>query len=72
MQKKEYKVIIVTESGFSIIWVGESKLSEKTMTEALNKYAKLGWEFKFMAIERRRFWLFWNRDAAVITFERSV
>jgi len=68
---KEYKVEIITEGALGAIFLGSSKLSESTLTNTLNAMAQQGWEFVFMAIEKRRLGLFWERESAVLTFSRT-
>ncbi len=69
-KNSEYKVIHVTEGGLGTVLLGESGLPMKTIEAELNRWAAEGWQFEFMAIEQRRFWLFWDREAAVITLAR--
>ena len=38
----------------------------------MNRYGEAGWEVVFMLVERKRFALFWQREAAVITFSRRL
>ena len=36
----------------------------------LNKQAAEGWQLAFMVLEQKRFWLFWQREAAIVTLGR--
>ncbi|MDR9433482.1 MAG: DUF4177 domain-containing protein [Spiribacter sp.] len=66
----EYKVIHVVEGGLGTILLGASGLPMKTIENSLNRQAAEGWQFVFMVIEQKRFWLFWKREAAIITLGR--
>ena len=66
----EYKVIHVTEGAVGTLLLGESQLPTRAIEAELNRWAAEGWRFVFMAIEQRRFLLFWDREAAVITLGR--
>jgi hypothetical protein len=70
MAFREYKVIHIAEGGCGTIFLGASGLPLKKMEIELNKSAAEGWQFVFMAIEMKRFWLFWSREAAIITLGR--
>ncbi len=70
MAFREYKVIHVAEGGCGTIFLGASGLPLKKMETTLNEHAAQGWQFVFMAIEMKRFWLFWSREAAIITLGR--
>ena len=39
----------------------------KKIEAELNRSAADGWQMVFMVIEQKRFWLFWSREAAIIT-----
>lgn len=67
---KEYKVIHVAEGGCGTLLLGSSGLPMKTIETELNRYAAEGWQMTFMVIEQKRFWLFWTREAAIITLGR--
>ena len=67
---KEYKVVYVAEGGCSTIFLGASKLPLKKIENLLNKHAKEGWQLVFQVMESKRFWLLWNREAAIITLGR--
>lgn len=69
MKKKQYKVEVVTEGAIGTILFGASKLPIKKMEDVMNRYGTQGWSVNFMVIEQHRFFLFWKREAAVITFE---
>ncbi len=67
---KEYKVVHVVEGGCGTVLLGASGLPIKKMEAELNALAADGWQLVFQVIERKRFWLFWNREAAIITVGR--
>ena len=71
MQKySEYKVIDVSEGALGTIFLGASKVPLDRLEQALNKYAKEGWQVVFQIIERKRFLLFWNRESVIVTLAR--
>ena len=71
MQKfNEYKVIHVAEGGCGTIFLGSSGLPLKKIESALNQEAADGWQLVFQVLEQKRFWLFWTREAAILTLGR--
>jgi hypothetical protein len=70
MAYKEYKLIHITEGGCGTIVLGASGLPLKKIEVELNKQAAEGWQMVFMVLEQKRFWLFWQREAAIITLGR--
>ena len=69
---KEYKVIVIKESGLGTVLLGASMLPINKMEAELNAYGREGWEMAFMVIEQHRHLLFWTREAAVITLSRDM
>lgn len=67
---KEYKVIHVVEGGCGTILLGSSGLPIQKFEAELNKYAQDGWQVVFQVIEKKRFMLFWNREAILVTLGR--
>lgn len=67
---KEYKVISITEGGCGTLFLGSSGLPIRKMEAELNRYAQDGWQLVFQAIENKRFFLFWTREAVIITLGR--
>ena len=70
MTFKEYKVLTVVEGGLSTIFLGASYIPVEKMEETLNKAARSGWTLVFQVVEKRRFLLFWKREAVIMTFGR--
>tara|TARA_B100001093_G_C26828535_1_gene1015116 strand:+ start:2184 stop:2402 length:219 start_codon:yes stop_codon:yes gene_type:complete len=70
--KKEYKVVVVKENALSSLLFGASKMPIQKMEKTLNKYGDLGWNVSFQVIEQHRLFLFWTREAVVITFCRDI
>ncbi len=62
---KEYKVVYVKESGFRAAGIPIQQVEA-----ALNEAVAEGWQVAFQLIEKRRFLLFWTRQAVLITFGR--
>ncbi|MGL1956154.1 MAG: DUF4177 domain-containing protein [Colwellia sp.] len=71
MQYNEYKVIYVTEGGCGTLLLGSSGLPLKRLEATLNAEAADGWQLVFQVIEQKRFWLFWSREAVIITLGRN-
>ncbi|NGZ05768.1 MAG: DUF4177 domain-containing protein [Magnetococcales bacterium] len=67
---KEYKVLHVVEGGCGTILLGASGLPLQKMEAELNRHATDGWQVVFQVIERKRFFLFWTREAVIITLGR--
>ena len=67
---KEYKVMLIAESGISTLLVGSGKLPVKKIETILNVEADDGWQVVFQVIEKKRFLLFWTREALLVTFGR--
>ena len=70
MAYKEYKVIMVLESGLGTIFLGAAGIPIKKMETTLNKEAAEGWQVVFQIVEQKRFLLFWKREAIIITLGR--
>ncbi len=67
---KEYTVKVVVESAIGTLF-GANKLPIEMMEAQMNELGQQGWEVAFIAIEKRRL-LLWKREAAVITYSRSL
>lgn len=65
---KQYKVVHIVEGGLGTIFLGASGIPIKKMEVALNEHAAGGWQMAFQIIEKKRFLLFWQREAVIITF----
>ena len=70
MAYKEYKVDCVVEGGLGTIFLGASSIPIQKMENAINMAAAEGWSIVFQVVEKKRFLLFWKREAVVITFGR--
>ena len=70
MQYKEYKVVCVVEGGLGTVFLGASSIPIQKMEMALNKEGADGWAVVFQVVEKKRFLLFWKREAVIITFGR--
>lgn len=66
----EYKVIHITEGGCGTLLLGSSGLPLKKIESTLNQEAADGWQMVFQVLEQKRFWLFWTREAAIVTLGR--
>lgn len=71
MEFSEYKVITILEGGLGTIFLGASGIPVKKMEMALNQEVVNGWQVVFQIIERKRFLLFWAREAVIITLGRK-
>ncbi len=67
---KEYKVIHIAEGGCGTILLGASGLPLKKVETVLNEQAADGWQVVFQVLENKRFWLFWTREAMIVTLGR--
>jgi hypothetical protein len=65
---KQYKVVHIVEGGLGTIFLGASGIPIKKMEVSLNEHAAGGWQMVFQIIEKKRFLLFWQREAVIITF----
>ncbi len=70
--KKEFKIEVVKEGAIGTMLFGASKLPIEKMEAVMNKYGKDGWDVSFQIIEQHRMFLFWKREAAIITFSRET
>ena len=70
--KKEFKIEIIKESAISSMLFGSSKLPLKKAESIMNVHGKNGWEVSFQLIEKHRLFLFWTREALIITFSRTL
>ena len=66
----EYKVIHRAEGGCGTLLLGSSGLTLKRIESTLNQEAADGWQMVFQVLEQKRFWLFWTREAAIVTMGR--
>ncbi|KTG29995.1 hypothetical protein AWR38_10020 [Idiomarina sp. WRN-38] len=66
----EYKVIHIAEGGCGTLLLGSSGLPLKKIESTLNQEAADGWQMVFQVLEQKRFWLFWTREAAILTLAR--
>ena len=71
MAFKEYKVLHVVEGGLGTILLGSSGIPIKRLEVELNKQAADGWQVVFQVLEQKRFWLFWSREAVIVTLGRE-
>lgn len=67
---KEYKVIHIVEGGCGTILLGSSGLPLQKIESELNRLAQDGWQVVFQVIEKKRFMLFWQREAVILTLGR--
>lgn len=67
---KEYKLILIKEGGCGTIFLGASGIPMQKMEAELNAHAAEGWHVVFQILEKKRFLLFWTREAIIITFGR--
>lgn len=70
MQFKEYKVLFITEGGCGTILLGSSGLPIQKIEMTLNQACSEGWQVVFQVIEKKRFLLFWQREALIVTLGR--
>ncbi|WP_111494857.1 MULTISPECIES: DUF4177 domain-containing protein [Marinobacter] len=67
---KEYKMVHIAEGGCGTLLLGSSGLPLKKIEAELNRLAAEGWQVVFQVLEMKRFWLFWQREAVIVTLGR--
>ncbi|MBF0142959.1 MAG: DUF4177 domain-containing protein [Magnetococcales bacterium] len=67
---KEYKIAHIVEGGLGTIFLGASGLPLQKLEAELNRQAADGWQMVFQVIEKKRFFLFWEREAVIVTLGR--
>jgi len=66
----EYKMVHIAEGGCGTLMLGSSGLPLKKIEAELNRYAADGWQVVFQVLEMKRFLLFWQREAVIVTLGR--
>lgn len=66
----EYRVVHIAEGGCGTLLLGSSGLPMKKIESELNALAAEGWQVVFQVLEQKRFWLFWQREAMIVTVGR--
>lgn len=69
---KKYKIEIIEEGIIGTLLLGASTLPTERMETLMNKYSSDGWNMEFMVVEHKRLFLFWSREAAIITFSQET
>lgn len=67
----QYKVEVIEEGGLSTLLLGSAKLPLALVQKVLNENARMGWQVVFQIVEKRRFLLFWTREAMIVTFGKE-
>ena len=67
---REYKVAFVTEGGCGTILLGSAGIPITKLEATINQHVAEGWQVVFQVIENKRFFLFWSREAVIVTFGR--
>ena len=70
MAFSEYKIIDIVEGGLGTLLLGASGIPMKKMEASLNQEAADGWQVVFQIIEKKRYFLFWKREAVIVTLAR--
>lgn len=68
--KFAYHVAVVCDSGLSTLFFGGGNIAAERLQRLLCEMGDQGWRLSTMVTERRRFLLFWNREAVICTFEK--
>ena len=68
----EFKVVHIVEGGCGTLLLGASGLPLKKIESTLNAEAANGWQVVFQVIEKKRFMLFWTREALLVTLGRKL
>ena len=69
---KQYKVEVVVEGALGTLFLGASSLPIEKMEAVMNEYGAKGRSMDFMLVEQKRRMLFWEREAAILTFSREM
>jgi hypothetical protein len=69
---KQCKVEVIKEGVLGTLFLGSSKLPVKKIEDDMNEYGKDGWDVSFQVIEKSRMWLFWEREALIVTFVKDI
>ncbi len=72
MQRFEYKIETVAEGMLGSMILGASYVSGGKLEKILNERGAEGWELVMQVVEKRRFLLFWTREAVILTFKRAL
>ena len=72
MIRKQFKIEVVKEGALGTLFLGASRLPVDKMEGIMNEYGAKGWGMDFMVIESHRMLLFWTREAAIITFSKTI
>ena len=72
IKMKQYKIEVIKEGVLGTLFLGSSKLPVKKIEEVMNQYGKDGWDVSFQVIEKSRMWLFWEREALIVTFVKDI
>ncbi len=70
--KKRFKISTVSEGGCGTILFGSSSLPVEKMQKLMNDAGQSGWDISFINIEKKRYYLFWERETAIITFSKPI
>ena len=71
MAFRQYKVVRIDEGLLGTLFLGSSKIPIEKVEKVLNEYAMQGWQLVFQIIEKKRTWLFWQRESLIITLGRE-
>ncbi len=69
---KAYKVLMIKEGAMGAFFFGASGIAIRRLEKILNEEAKDGWEVVFQVIEKRRMFLFWERETLILTLSKNV
>ena len=70
MAFSQYKVLHIVEGGCGTLLLGSSGLPLQKLEDTLNREAAGGWQLVFEVLEKKRYLLFWEREAVIITLGR--
>lgn len=71
-ERREFLVEVIQEGWVGTLLLGASKLPQRRISEFLNTRGLQGWALDFMVVERRRLFLFWTREAVILTMSRAL
>ena len=68
---QEYKVEHLSEGFFGVLFLGASSINPKKLEASLNKHSAQGYYVAQIFTEKRRKFIFWNVDSAIIVYGKD-
>lgn len=68
---QQYKVVHMCEGFLGVALLGQSSINPKKLETVLNKYSSAGYYVASIFTEKRRKFIFWSVEAAVVIFAKD-